>query len=150
MRKLLCFHIVVFGCYYAGPSMRMYIRSGGLCLLCYASRPSCACIFEVAGCSTCCVMLRVPLAHVYSKWRVVLSACCVMLRVPLAHVYSKWRVALPVVSCCASLLRMYIRSGGLFCLLRYAARPSCACIFEVAGCSTCCVMLCVPLIIYNL
>jgi hypothetical protein len=35
IRKLLCFHIMVFGCYYAVRSMRMCIRSGGLfCLFC--------------------------------------------------------------------------------------------------------------------
>jgi hypothetical protein len=77
----------------------------------------CACVFEVAAC----------------------SACCVMLRVPLAHVYTKWRVLLPVVLCCVFLLRMYIQNDGLYCLLCYAARPSCACIYEVADCSACCV-----------
>jgi hypothetical protein len=50
MRKLLCFHIVVFGLYYAVPSMRMYIWSGRLfCLLCYAAHPSCYLLILVFG-----------------------------------------------------------------------------------------------------
>jgi hypothetical protein len=173
MSKLLCFRVVVFGRYCAVLSMRMRIRSGGLlCLFCCAARPSCACVYEVTCCSACCVMLCVPLAHVYTKWRVVVpvllsarpscacvyevtfcSACCVMLRVPLAHVYTKGGIVLRVVLCCASLLLMPIRSDELFCLLCYAARPSCACVYEGRNCSTCCVMLCVPLALdssYNL
>jgi TRAP-type C4-dicarboxylate transport system permease small subunit len=46
MRKSLCFHVVVFGRYYAVLSMRMYDT------------------FEVVGCSVCCVMLHIPLTNV--------------------------------------------------------------------------------------
>jgi hypothetical protein len=64
-----------FGCYYTVPSMRMhicnmckylqlefYILCVLLCLLLLVVY-----LLEVAGCSTCYVMLHLPLAYVYTQ-----------------------------------------------------------------------------------
>jgi hypothetical protein len=67
MRKLLCFRIVMFGRYYAVPSLRTCTCN--MCkylLLCVLEYLCLLVVYlhEVAGCSACCVMLRVPLADV--------------------------------------------------------------------------------------
>jgi hypothetical protein len=49
VRKLLCFGIVVFGRYYALPSV----------------------VYEMAACSACCIMLLIPVAKGYNNLYII-------------------------------------------------------------------------------